>query len=118
MNDWISYLEKYRGNKLLYEKMQCAGPEFQDQSPLRQERSQMLKKLECRIHEAENHLEHYIEEDLSPKEAAKQADEKLFLFYRYICGMSMPEVVSAMSMSRDTVYRIRRRVQSRACPYA
>ena len=81
------------------------------------EKAKLAEKLRTSVIEAEERLENYIGSDLSPREAAMQADEKLFLSYRYIYGMTMMETAHAMSVSRDTVYRIRRRILARKFPY-
>lgn len=115
MSDWISYLETYRSNKNLYERI--AANEKKRSEGQRTDPSRLADKLRSSVLEAEERLENYIEEGLTPREAAMQADEKLFLSYRYIYGLTMMETAYAMSVSRDTVYRIRRRVLSRKFPY-
>ncbi len=39
-------------------------------------------------------------------------EERLFLRYHYVIGYSMEQTAEAMDISRDTVYRIRRRLVS------
>ena len=119
MSNWISYLEQYRSNKILYEKLASPskGTSFGNAHVTGSDSLRLIQKLECAVLEAEDRLEHYVEPDLSPSEAAKQADEKLFLSYRYTYGMTMMETAYAMGVSRDTVYRIRRRILSRSFPF-
>ena len=115
MHDWLSYLETYRSNRNLYESVISGRQDAKSEcSP---EKARLAEKLRASVLEAEQRLENYISSDLSPREAAMQADEKLFLSYRYIYGMTMMETAYAMSVSRDTVYRIRRRILSRKFPY-
>ncbi len=115
MNDWLSYLEKYRSDKLLYERLSEGCKAAREPPSL--EKTRLMNKLESSVLEAEERLEQYIEKDLSPQEAARQASEKLFLSYRYLYGMTMVETATAMSVSRDTVYRIRRRILSKRLPF-
>ena len=116
MHDWLSYLETYRSNKNLYESV-IAGRSALPCCECSPEKAKLAEKLRTSVIEAEERLENYIGSDLSPREAAMQADEKLFLSYRYIYGMTMMETAHAMSVSRDTVYRIRRRILARKFPY-
>ena len=115
MKDWISYLEKYRCDRVL---LDIHIKEI-DSSVNLSDRERLLKAatvLEQSVKEAETKLDHYISEDADPREVLRLADEKLFLSYRYICGMTMIETAYAMCVSKDTVYRIRRRVLSRPFP--
>jgi|GEM_PF-1310070 len=138
MKDWISYLEKYRCNKALLELrlaelknygeqaddadsarkaagVLCDGvPEAREE--MRKRLEEVTKSLEKEVKEAEDKFERYIPDDADPRETMKFADEKLFLSYRYICGMTMLETAFAMCVSKDTVYRIRRRVLTRNPP--
>ncbi len=114
MNNWITYFEAYRSNRLLYDRLKKQGASKAHDL----EGSNALEKLEEELLTAEKNLERYIGETDSPREAARRADEKLFLSYRYIYGLSMTETARAMSVSRDTLYRIRRRVLSKSFPFA
>jgi len=111
-------MEQYRSNKTLYEKLTSSkSSSFGEAHMNGDERLRLAQRLERSVREAEYRLEHYVGENLKPSEAAKQADEKLFLSYRYVYGMTMVETAYAMSVSRDTVYRIRRRILARRFPY-
>lgn len=47
------------------------------------------------------------------KDAIHLKEEREFLFYRIIDGCTMDSVADKMRVSRDTVYRIRRRIMTR-----
>ncbi len=47
----------------------------------------------------------------------KQADDRAFLHCRYILGLTMEETAEQMHVSRDTAYRIRRRIAQTGIPY-
>ena len=47
------------------------------------------------------------------KEIERNLEEREFLFYRYIKGFTMLQVAELMCVSRDTVYRIQRRIAAR-----
>ena len=62
--------------------------------------------------EIEENLEHYIPYALPCRSYYKALEEREFLFYRCIKGMTMEQTAELMCVSRDTVYRIRRRIAS------
>lgn len=115
MKDWISYLEKYRCDRALLE-MHLKESELSVSRSEQDRLRDTVQSLEKSVKEAEYKLDHYISEDADPREVQRLADEKLFLSYRYICGMTMIETAFAMCVSKDTVYRIRRRVLTRELP--
>lgn len=61
----------------------------------------------------ERNLENYIPYALPPKHYYRALEERDFLFYRYIKGFTMLQVAELMCVSRDTVYRIQRRIAAR-----
>lgn len=69
-----------------------------------------ISELETSLGDTEKELDSYVASASTPREAAKRADEKLFLTYRYVHDMTMEETAEEMCVSRDTVYRIRRRI--------
>ena len=121
MNNWITYLEEYRCNRTILENLQCdqTVSESDRFSPIQNESAESdltVSSVRSKIEEAEYKLAHYIPVDAPQSEIRRLADEKLFLSLRYICGMTMIETAFAMCVSRDTVYRIRRRVLTRKPP--
>ena len=72
-----------------------------------------IKTLEDRLSCALRELDHMVESAKDPREACRLSDERLFLTYRYFHGMTMEQTAEAMHVSRDTVYRIRRRIVAR-----
>ena len=73
-----------------------------------------IKMLEDRLCLALKELDVMVESAKSPKEACKLSDERLFLTYRYLHDLTMEQTAEAMNVSRDTVYRIRRRIIARS----
>ena len=121
MNNWITYLEEYRCNRTILENLESnqISAESSSLHPTEDESSESalaVSSVRFKIKEAECKLAHYIPSDAPQREVRRLADEKLFLSLRYICGMTMIETAFAMCVSRDTVYRIRRRVLTRKLP--
>lgn len=73
-----------------------------------------IRELETKLSEALVFLDQMVEKAPSAKEACRLSDERLFLTYRYLHDMTMEQTAEAMHVSRDTVYRIRRRIIGRA----
>ena len=72
-----------------------------------------MTQLERSIYYTEILLSHYDSIVTSPRDALQRAEERLFLACHYINGFSMESTASAMNVSRDTIYRIRRRIVAR-----
>lgn len=72
-----------------------------------------IKMLEDRLCLALKELDLMVDSAKTPKEACKLSDERLFLTYRYLHDLTMEQTAEAMHVSRDTVYRIRRRIIAR-----
>ncbi len=65
-----------------------------------------------------NTIEHYTPIYPPPKYSAlKQSDDRAFLHCRYILGLTMEQTAEQMHISRDTAYRIRRRIAQTSIPY-
>ena len=72
-----------------------------------------IKMLEDRLCLALKELDIMVEGAKNPKDASRLSDERLFLTYRYLHDLTMEQTAEAMHVSRDTVYRIRRRIIAR-----
>lgn len=84
---------------------------------LEAERIRMLleRKDLCykQLAEIEDAIRHYIPEKpafRSSRARYRLADEQMYLDCRYLQGMTIEETADAMAISRDTAYRIRRRI--------
>ena len=64
----------------------------------------------CTQKEIEENLERYIPYALPCRSYYRALEEREFLFYRCIKGLTMEKTAEMMCVSRDTVYRIRRRI--------
>lgn len=113
MANWISLLEKYRVDRRL---LDLRLHELAALSPHSPKRPALLSSVQCveqDLHAAERALARYGDASTTPRDALHRADERLFLAYRYLCGLTMEKTALAMCISRDSVYRIRRRVVAR-----
>lgn len=114
--NWISYFEKYNSDRKLLSAIDLEIRRI-EHSAVGTERLPELRStaqsLRASILKVDNLLEGYVSAAATPKEAAKRAQEQLYLCLRYQQEMTMEETAEAMDISRDTVYRIRRRILSR-----
>lgn len=116
MSNWLCKFEKYRSDKMLLETRRSQLKILLDDYGYARDDSRVapvihaISELEISLEDTENELDSYVANASTPREAAKRADEKLFLTYRYIHNMTMEETAEEMCVSRDTVYRIRRRI--------
>lgn len=113
MKDWITLFEKYRIDRRLLDLHRGEFACLRDDSPRRETLSADIARLERAVLLPELLLSRYDEQVASPREAVRRADERLFLACHYIKGLTMEETAAEMHVSRDTVYRIRRRILSR-----
>ena len=113
MITWLNLFEKYRIDRRVLELYRDEMASLSENSVRRPSLEEAIRRIERNIHAAERLLAHYGEGVLSPREALQYADERLYLAYRYIYGLTMEATALEMNISRDTVYRIRRRIVSR-----
>lgn len=110
MITWINLFEKYRVDRRLLELYRNELRSLSDHSRYRPSIEEAILHIERIVHATERILAHYGEGALTHREALRFADERLFLAYRYLYGLTMEATASEMGISRDTVYRIRRRI--------
>ena len=113
MANWIALFEKYKVDRRL---LDLRLSELSALSPVSPKRPSLLASAQCverELHAAERILARYGDTAISARDALRRADERLFLAYHYICGLTMEKTALAMCVSRDSVYRIRRRVVAR-----
>ena len=113
LKDWISLFEKYRIDRQLHNLYCREYLTLSQSSPRKAALEADIDRLEQSIYFAELLLAHYDSIVSSPKDALRRAEERHFLACHYINGLSMEASASAMNISRDTVYRIRRRIVAR-----
>lgn len=117
MNDWISLFEKYKIDRRLLASYRRELDNLPDHSPRKQPLTEIISLLEKKLHAIEGLIDSYDSfpsfSSSSPREAVKRSEERLFLTYHYMRGMTMEETAEEMKISRDTVYRIRRRILRR-----
>ncbi|MCL2212864.1 MAG: hypothetical protein FWB93_03440 [Oscillospiraceae bacterium] len=63
-----------------------------------------------KMDEIENAIETYVPDGVDTRTFNRLSDERMFLECRYLMGMTMEQTAEAMYISRDTAYRIRRRI--------
>lgn len=110
MKNWINLFEKYRVDRRLLDIHRDKLDSLSDSSPRRLGLMAEITRIERSLHAAERLLSHYGDRAATDREAVRLADERLFLAYRYINDMTMEAIADEMCVSRDTVYRIRRRI--------
>ena len=116
MSNWLCKFEKYRSDKMLLDTRKSQLKVLLDDYGYARSDSRVtpvldaIAELEISLGDTEKELDCYVANASTPREAAKRADEKLFLTYRYVHNMTMEETAEEMCVSRDTVYRIRRRI--------
>lgn len=113
MITWLNLFEKYRVDLRVLEFYRTELDSLSEQSHRRAAIEEAIDRIEQQLHAAERLLAHYGDGILSPREALHFADERLFLAYRYLYGLTMEATAIEMGISRDTVYRIRRRIVQR-----
>ncbi len=114
--NWISYFEKYNSDRKLLDAIDLEIHRI-EHSTVGTEKLPKLRStaetLRASILKVDDMLEHYVAAASTPKEASKRAQEQLYLCLRYQQEMTMEQTAEAMDVSRDTAYRIRRRILSR-----
>lgn len=113
MITWLNVFEKYRVDLRVLEIYRDELATLAEHSHRRTVLEEAIRQVEQHLHAAERLLAHYGDGILSPRLALQYADERLFLAYRYLYGLTMEATALEMGISRDTVYRIRRRVVAR-----
>ncbi len=113
MKDWISLFEKYKIDRRLLDSYLCELNTLPASSPRHFSLCKTIDLLEKNLRSTEQLLNRYNSSPLTPKEAVQRSEERLFLTYHYIRCMTMEETAEEMRISRDTVYRIRRRILER-----
>ena len=116
MSNWLLTFENYRSDQTLLATLKTQLRVLLDDYGYSRENPHVvpviksISELEASLESAERSLNEYVRSASTPREAAKRSDERLFLTYRYMHGMTMEETAEEMSVSRDTVYRIKRRL--------
>lgn len=113
MKDWISLFEKYKIDRRLLLSYRAELSTLSHDSPRYLPLSQTVELLEKKLRFIEGLLDGYDNAPATPREAVRRSEERLFLTYHYLRGMTMEATAEEMRISRDTVYRIRRRILSR-----
>lgn len=114
MKDWISLFEKYKIDRRLVKSYRAELSTLPEGSPRQLPLSKTIEQLENKLLFIEGLLDSYDNSPESPREAVRRSQERLFLTYHYLRGMTMEESAEEMGISRDTVYRIRRRILTRS----
>lgn len=103
----LQYYEQYRALNarlaLLEGQMHFLTADTEEFTPI-------LRQIEAEKREIEESLSHYIPYPLSARQYHRALEEQEFLFYRCIKGLTMKKTAELMCISRDTAYRIRRRI--------
>lgn len=108
--DQMSTLSYYENHRTLSQRIALleAQLQFRDADVHSLESELLRCKEEQR--QIEDSLAHYIPYPLAARPYYKALEEQEFLFYRCIKGLTMRKTAELMCISRDTAYRIRRRI--------
>lgn len=77
---------------------------------------EQLEKIRAEMREIELAIQSYVPPRLFGKEKQQAIEEQLFLQCRYLRGLTLEKTAEALHVSRDTVYRIRRRIAAKDLP--
>jgi hypothetical protein len=114
----FEYFEYYKVYERISQILRC---ELQEPSldPHRREQIHTeLSILEESMQTISNAIDNYTPKFPPPKyNLLKQSDGRAFLRCRYVLGMTMEQTAEQMHVSRDTAYRIRRRIAQTAFAY-
>lgn len=113
MITWLNLFEKYRIDRRLLDIYRDELASLAENSRRRSALELAVARTERFLHATERLLAHYGDDASTSREALRYADERLFLAFRYLHGLTMEATAVEMGISRDTVYRIRRRIQER-----
>jgi hypothetical protein len=113
MANWITLFEKYRIDRRLLKLHLQELSALSEKSPRRAVLQKEIEQIKSDLHGAECILARYGDTADSARDALRQADERLFLAFHYVRGFTMERTAEEMCISRDSIYRIRRRVISR-----
>lgn len=119
--NWICYFEKYNSDRKLLDAIEREIFRLERQCGQRERLNKLRQSadtLRAGILRVEELLDGYVAAAKSPKEATLRAQEQLFLCLRYQQEMTMEETAEAMDISRDTAYRIRKRIVARGDIFA
>lgn len=103
----LQYYEQYRA---LNAQLAALEGQIHFMSDTEQEGVLRLHAIEAAKKEIEDSLAQYVPYPLSARQYHKALEEQEFLFYRCIKGLTMKKTAELMCVSRDTAYRIRRRI--------
>ena len=111
MKQSITYFESY---KVLRKKLELKKTEIgllgKNDADKVQDVQVEIDRYVDKMKEIEQAIENYVPQGVDNRTYMRLSDEQLYLQYRYLLGMTMEQTAEAMYVSRDTVYRIRRRI--------
>ncbi len=114
--NWITYFEKYNTDRMLLASVENEINRLEHYGK-ESERLNLLRiaadELRASVNSVDCFLDDYLNDSDCPKEAEKRAQEQLYLKLRYRQNLTMEATAEAMEISRDTAYRIRRRIIDR-----
>jgi len=106
----------FQGYKVLRKRSELKKLELKllgSDNPRSSKAQQEISDCEGKMKEIENAIESYVPDGVTTREFNRLSDERMFLECRYLMGLTMEQTAEAMYISRDTAYRIRRRIVDR-----
>lgn len=103
----LKYFEKYITCK---KKLNIC--EYELRQAEKERRKNIVDSLENEIKQLESHMSEIKAtiDSYNPDDYNEYTDEKLFLRCRYIDGLTMEQTAEIMHVSRNTAYRIKRKI--------
>jgi hypothetical protein len=114
----FEYFEYYKVYERIYQILQAELHASDTPETRRQQITAELQLLTASMQSICDAIAGYVPKFPPPKYSPlKQADDRTFLHCRYILGLTMEQTAEQMHISRDTAYRIRRRIAQTYRPY-
>ena len=111
----INYYQEYKTLKKRCELKKHELKLLDRENPRYTKVQKDMEDCHFKMSEIEKSIETYVPEGVDTRTYGRLSDEQMFLECRYIMGMTMEQTAEAMYVSRDTAYRIRRRIVGDAC---
>ncbi len=114
----FEYFEYYRIYQRIAEILRRELQETEADEDRRNQIHTELSIIDQSLKTISDSIDNYAPKCPPPKYSeGKKMDDRAFLRCRYVLGLTMEETAEQMHVSRDTAYRIRRRIAQTALPY-
>lgn len=103
----LNYFEKY-----ITCKKTLNICEYELRQAEKERRNNIIESLVCEIDELKSQMSEIkaVIDNYNPNDYKDFTDERLFLRCRYVDGLTMEQIAEVMHVSRNTAYRIKRKI--------